>query len=178
MEAGEDRWSRGIIFFIIITMARDGPIYGNQVANLINEKTNGAWKPSAGSIYPALNRLTRRGLIERYDEKGKAMYKLTEKGSSLVKKIGERHLDSSPMAKFMGKMWMDAMNPENKARFMLSSMQNLGSSLEDNLKSIRTVFKNEKEYEVFLMNLELEIEKAHKILLDAKKELLETRGMK
>ena len=82
-------------------MARDGPIYGNQVANLINEKTNGAWKPSAGSIYPALNRLTRRGLIERYDESGKAMYKLTEKGSSLVKKIGERHLDSSPMAKLV-----------------------------------------------------------------------------
>lgn len=175
MESEEGRWSRGIVFFIILTMARDGPIYGNQVANLIYERTNGAWKPSAGSIYPALDRLARRGLIERYEEGGKVMYKLTDKGLSLIKKIGEGHLDNSPMMKFMGKLWMDVMNPEAKARFLLNSIQNVGSSLETNLKNIHSGFRNEKEYEVFLMTFELELERLTKILLDARKELLQSK---
>lgn len=178
MDREEGRWSRGIIFFIIITMARDGPIYGNQVANLIYERTNGAWKPSAGSIYPALDRLARRGLIQRYDENGKVMYKLTEKGSSLLKRIGERHSENSPMAKFMGKMWMDVLGPEEKARFLTNSVQNMVSSLNADLKNIRSGLENEKQYEIFLMTFELELEKALKLISDARSELVENQEVK
>ena len=84
MEPGEGRWNRGIIFFIILSMVKDGPIYGNQVANWISERTDGAWKPSAGSIYPALERLKHRGLIERYEDNGKVMYRITEKDYSSI----------------------------------------------------------------------------------------------
>ncbi|MCL6003553.1 MAG: helix-turn-helix transcriptional regulator [Thermoplasmatales archaeon] len=171
MEPAEDRWNRGIIFFIILTMAKDGPIYGNQVSNLISERTEGAWKPSAGSIYPALERLKHRGLIERYEEGGKVMYRITEKGSAFVSKIRERHFERSPISKFMGKLWMDVMSPEERTRFILSSAQHTADSLEENLKNIRTGLENSRQYEVFLMTYELELEKTLKILRDARKEL-------
>jgi DNA-binding PadR family transcriptional regulator len=178
METGEDRWSKGIIFFIIMTMARDGPIYGNQVVNLIYERTNGAWKPSAGSVYPALDRLTKKGFIKRYDDDGKVMYKITEKGSTFVKRIGERHINNSPMLKFMGKMWMDVLSPEDKARFLLNSIQNIVISLDGGLKYIHSGLENEKQFEVFLMSCEIEFEKGLKILADARKELTENKEVK
>lgn len=171
MEPGEGRWNRGILFFIILSMAKDGPVYGNQVANWISERTDGAWKPSAGSIYPALERLKHRGFIERYEEDGKVMYKITDKGSNFIAKIKSRHMERSPMAKFMGKVWMDAQNPEERMRYILSSAQHTAESLDENLKSIREGLENPKQFEVFLMSYELELEKTLKTLRDARKEL-------
>lgn len=178
MERGEGRWSKGVIFFIIMTLAQEAPIYGNQVANIIYERTNGAWKPSPGSVYPALERLTRRELIERYNENGKVMYKITGKGLEFVKKIGERHMNSSPMLKFMGKMWMDALGPEDKAKFILNSVQNMVTSLEVNLENIHNGFGNEKQFRLFLMSFEVELEKALRIISDAKEKSTEKEEVK
>ncbi|MEM3534615.1 MAG: PadR family transcriptional regulator, partial [Thermoplasmatales archaeon] len=76
---------------------------------MISEKTGGAWKPGAGSIYPALDRLRKRGFVERYEEGGKVMYKITEKGQALISKIKERHFEQSPISKYMGRLWMETM---------------------------------------------------------------------
>ena len=178
MEPGEGRWNRGIIFFIILSMAKDGPIYGNQVANWISERTDGAWKPGAGSIYPALERLKHRGLIERYEDNGKVMYRMTEKGSNFIAKIKSRHLERSPMAKFMGKLWMDAQNPEERMRFILTSAQRASESLEENLKNIREGTEDQKQFEIFLMSYELELEKTLKTLRDARNKLADSQVVK
>ncbi|MEM0133720.1 MAG: PadR family transcriptional regulator [Thermoplasmatales archaeon] len=178
MEAGEGRWNRGIVFFIILTMAKEGPIYGNQVSSAISEKTDGAWKPSSGSIYPALDRMARRGLLERYKDGGKVMYRITDKGSSLISKIMERRFERSPISKFMGRLWMDTMGSEEKTRFILGSAKNAADSLEENLKAIKEGLENKKEYEVFLMSYELELEKTLDILRKARMELTEIKEVK
>ncbi len=178
MEPGEGRWNRGIIYFIILTMAKDGPIYGNQISNLIWERTEGAWRPGAGSIYPALERLKRRGLIERYEEGGKAMYRLTEKGSALVAKIREKHFERSPVYKFMGKLWMDTMGAEGRMRFILTNAQHTSDSIEENLRSIKAGLENQREYEAFLINYELELEKTLMAVREAKKELSRNQEVK
>ncbi|MGC8645795.1 MAG: PadR family transcriptional regulator [Thermoplasmata archaeon] len=173
MEFDESGWNRGIIFFIILTMAKDGPIYGNQVSNFISEKTKGAWRPGAGSVYPALDRLTRRGLLERYEQDGRVMYRITEKGQSLIAKIRERHFERSPISKYMGRIWMDTMGPEERMRFILNSAQHMNESLAEILKGIGEGIANKKEFEAFLINYELELEKALKILGDARKKFSE-----
>ncbi|MEM0155334.1 MAG: PadR family transcriptional regulator [Thermoplasmataceae archaeon] len=178
MERGESRWNRGTIFFIILTMARDGPVYGNQIANLISERTDGTWKPSPGSIYPALKRLEHRGFIEKQEENGRVMYSITEKGISLISKIKDRHFERSPMAKLMGKLWIDMLNPEEMTRFIISSAKHMNAYLDTNLKNISENIGNLKEYEVFLMSYELELERALKILKDARKELTENQEAK
>ncbi len=178
MESGEGLRSRGIFFFIILTMAKDGPIYGNQVANLISDRTDGAWKPSAGSIYPALKRLTHRGFVEKYEEDGKVMYKITDKGASFIKKIREGHFERSPIAKYMGRFWLDTLSPEEKMRFILYMAQHTSESLEQNLEGIKKGLANQKEYEVFLMNYELELEKVLKIIKEEKKAQMESQEVK
>lgn len=172
MERGESRWSRGTIFFIILTMARDGPVYGNQIANLISERTEGTWKPSPGSIYPALKRLEHRGFIEKHEEGGRVMYSITEKGTSLISKIKDRHFEHSPMAKLMGRLWIDMLNPEEMTRFMLSSAKHMNAYLETNLNNVKKSIGNQKEFEVFLLSYEVELEKALKVLKDARNDLV------
>lgn len=156
-------------------MAKEGPIYGNQVSNLISERTDGAWKPSAGSIYPALERLKRRGLIESYKEDGKVMYRITERGSSFVAKIREKHFERSPISKFMGKLWMDTMGAEERTRFILNSAKHTADSLEENLEGIRKGLGDPRQYELFLMTYELELEKTLDILRDARKKLIKSK---
>ncbi|MEL9914580.1 MAG: PadR family transcriptional regulator [Thermoplasmatales archaeon] len=173
MDPENNRWNRGIIFFIILTMVKDGPIYGNQVANMISEKTGGAWKPGAGSIYPALDRLRKRGFVERYEEGGKVMYKITEKGQALISKIKERHFEQSPISKYMGRLWMETMGPEEKLRFLISSAQHINEFLSENLEGIMKNVENPKQYEAFLISLEVEAEKTIKIVNETRKKFLE-----
>ncbi|MEM0130048.1 MAG: PadR family transcriptional regulator [Thermoplasmatales archaeon] len=173
MDFENNRWNRGIIFFIILTMVKDGPIYGNQVANMISERTGGAWKPGAGSIYPALDRLRRKGIVERYEEGGKVMYRITEKGMALISKIKERHFEQSPISKYMGRLWMETMGSEEKLRFLISSAQHMNEFLSENLEGIMKSVENPKRYEAFMMSLEVEAEKTIKILDETRRKFLE-----
>ncbi len=68
---------------------------GYQIMTAIDERTNGAWKPSPGAIYPALQRLTHRNLIEPLEEAGddKQRYQLTEEGRRRVTEMVEAGLD-------------------------------------------------------------------------------------
>jgi len=165
-------WNKGIIFFIILTMATKGPIYGNQISNMISEETRGAWRPSAGSVYPALEGLSSRGLLERYEEDGKVMYRITEKGLSLIEKIKKKHFEFSPISRFMGRIWMETMMPQERMRFILNSAKQVNESLAENLKEIREGIVNKREYEIFLASYELELERTMKILKDERKEFL------
>ncbi|OWP56468.1 MAG: hypothetical protein B2I17_05195 [Thermoplasmatales archaeon B_DKE] len=173
MEPGERKLNRGIIFFIILIMAKDGPIYGSQVANKIYEKTDGTWKPSPGSIYPALKHLEHRGFIQKYDEDGKVMYSLTKKGSVFTSKITERHSERMHMFRMMGRLWTEMMSPDEMTKFIISSTKNVTSYLNENLEKIKASMETPKEYEVFLMSCEIELEKALKLVRNERKELVE-----
>jgi DNA-binding PadR family transcriptional regulator len=48
----------------------------------IEERTQGAWVPSAGSIYPMLQLLEEEGLIQAEESDGKRRYTLTETGTA------------------------------------------------------------------------------------------------
>ncbi|MGC8562316.1 MAG: PadR family transcriptional regulator [Thermoplasmata archaeon] len=178
MAPEEGKWNRGILFFIVLSMANEGPIYGNQVSNIINEKTEGAWKPSAGSIYPILHGMSRKGLIRKHEKDGKVMYEITDEGRNFVLKIRERHFERSPISRFMGKLWMDSMSPEERTRFILISAQHAADSLVENLKSIKQGIQNQKQYEAFLLSYELELERTLKILRDEREKLVQVQEVK
>ena len=51
------------------------------IMQAIAERTDGAWKPSPGAVYPALSQLEDEGLIEAFDNAGQKAFRLTEAGS-------------------------------------------------------------------------------------------------
>jgi len=57
-------------------------MHGYEMIKEIEERTDGAWTPSAGSIYPTLQMLEDEGLILGEESDGKRRFTLTETGAA------------------------------------------------------------------------------------------------
>jgi DNA-binding PadR family transcriptional regulator len=77
---GRRRMRRGDIRTAVLLALEDQPRHGYEVIQALEEKTGGAWRPSAGSIYPTLQLLEDEGLARSSEREGKRVYELTEEG--------------------------------------------------------------------------------------------------
>ena len=57
-------------------------MHGYEMIREIEERSDGAWVPSPGSIYPTLQLLEDEGLIRGEESEGKRRFTLTEEGSA------------------------------------------------------------------------------------------------
>ena len=63
---------RGDVRAAILALLREGPRNGYQIMSEIEERSGGAWRPSPGAVYPALQQLADEGLIEAEESGGRA----------------------------------------------------------------------------------------------------------
>lgn len=75
------RMGRGDVRAAILTLLTDEPMHGYQIIHEIEKRSNGAWKPSPGSVYPTLQMLADEGLILAKEADGRKTYSLTETGT-------------------------------------------------------------------------------------------------
>jgi DNA-binding PadR family transcriptional regulator len=68
----------------ILALLREGPLNGYQIMSEIEERSNGAWRPSPGAVYPALSQLADEGLIEGAESAGRRTFSLTDVGREYV----------------------------------------------------------------------------------------------
>jgi DNA-binding PadR family transcriptional regulator len=59
-------------------------VNGYQVIQQISERSDGAWRPSPGSVYPTIQQLQDEGLIETEDGRGRKTLSLTDEGRQYV----------------------------------------------------------------------------------------------
>jgi DNA-binding PadR family transcriptional regulator len=79
------RVKRGDVRAAALALLADGPRNGYQIIQDISERSGGLWKPSPGSVYPALQQLEDEGLIAATTgEGGRRAFELTEEGRSYV----------------------------------------------------------------------------------------------
>ncbi len=85
------RVRRGDVRAAILDLLAEGqPWNGYQIIQEIGARTQGVWRPSAGSVYPALQQLEDEALIRaEAGEDRRRMYTLTEEGRAYV----EEHAD-------------------------------------------------------------------------------------
>jgi DNA-binding PadR family transcriptional regulator len=74
---------------ILDLLAEGGQWNGYQLIQEIAGRTSGVWRPSAGSVYPALQQLEEEGLIAPEGEGRRRMYALTDEGRTYA----EEHAD-------------------------------------------------------------------------------------
>ncbi len=74
---------------ILDLLAEGGQWNGYQLIQEIAGRTSGVWRPSAGSVYPALQQLEDEGLIAPEGEGRRRMYSLTDAGRTYA----EEHAD-------------------------------------------------------------------------------------
>jgi len=80
------RVRRGDVRAAILDLLAEGqPWNGYQIIQEIGARTEGVWRPSAGSVYPALQQLEDEALIQtEAGEDRRRMYTLTEEGQAYV----------------------------------------------------------------------------------------------
>ena len=74
------RVGRGEVRAAVLSLLAEQPMHGYQIIREIEERTAGAWKPSAGSVYPTLQLLADEGLVSAEESNGRKTYSLTESG--------------------------------------------------------------------------------------------------
>lgn len=78
------RAGRGEVRSAVLALLAERPMHGYQIIREIEERSNGSWKPSAGSVYPTLQLLADEGLIRAEESNGRKIYSLTDAGREEV----------------------------------------------------------------------------------------------
>lgn len=78
-------FAHGQLRLYLLALLDDGPRHGYEVIQDLEQRFNGLYSPSAGTVYPRLAKLEEEGLVERTDEGRKAVYRITEAGREEVR---------------------------------------------------------------------------------------------
>ncbi len=79
------RVKRGDVRAAALALLAEEPRNGYQIIQEIGERSGGVWRPSPGSVYPALQQLEDEGLIQaETPEGGRRRYALTSEGQAYV----------------------------------------------------------------------------------------------
>lgn len=77
----------GAVSLWVLLLLSERPMYGYEIMRELERRFSGFWKPKTGTIYPALERLERNGLVTsriefRDEAPDRKHYALTDKGSA------------------------------------------------------------------------------------------------
>jgi DNA-binding PadR family transcriptional regulator len=75
---------KGDVRAAALALLAEGPRNGYQIIQEIAERSHGIWRPSPGSVYPALQQLEDEGLVRAEEDGGRRTYRLTGEGQTHV----------------------------------------------------------------------------------------------
>jgi DNA-binding PadR family transcriptional regulator len=80
---------RGDIRTAALLLLAEEPRNGYQVMQEVEERSEGWWRPSPGSVYPALSQLEDEGLIRTEERDGRKLFAITDEGRAVLAERGE-----------------------------------------------------------------------------------------
>lgn len=83
------QWLKGVVDLVVLSLVSRLPMYGYQIVKELERRAGNYLKFKNGTVYPALLRLERRGLVvSRWFQvtkgKGRRYYQITEKGRQFL----------------------------------------------------------------------------------------------
>ena len=83
------RMRRGDVRAALLVLLAEQPHTGYSLMEELERRSNGAWRPSPGSVYPTLQQLEDEGLIAQEPGEGRTPFTLTEAGKAYVEENRE-----------------------------------------------------------------------------------------
>lgn len=77
-------FAHGQLRLYLLALLSEGPHHGYEIMRDLEQRFNGLYTPSAGTVYPRLAKLEEEGLVQRSDDGRKATYTLTDAGRAEV----------------------------------------------------------------------------------------------
>ncbi len=78
---------KGALKYVILDLVKDKPSHGYEIIRALEERFNGFYTPSAGSVYPTLQMLEDMDYVTSAERDGKKVYAITDEG--------RRHLEEN-----------------------------------------------------------------------------------
>lgn len=118
----------GDLRFVVLALLGEQPRHGYELIKELEERTGGAYRPSAGVIYPTLAMLEDEGLIRPAGgEVGRKLFEPTEEGKKVVEE-SRAHVDA-----VFARMAEVAESSESSRPRIARAMANLGMALQNRL---------------------------------------------
>jgi len=92
---GRGRRRRGDVRTALLMLLAEEPRNGYQLMQTIEERSDGRWRPSPGSVYPTLAQLEDEGLIRGVERDGAKLFEITDQGRE---RLSESKVDPAPWA--------------------------------------------------------------------------------
>ena len=118
---------KGDFKVLVLRALGERPMHGYEIIKVMEERGHGFYKPSAGTIYPALRALLREDLVTVSGGPRRKTYKITAKGKASLQKRGA----------MMEKWWRQFesnVGPERAALF--KELRTTGRLLAANMRSV------------------------------------------
>ena len=165
---------RGLLLHYILRKIAQSPCHGYEILQDIDSKTEGAWRPGAGSIYPILKKLVANGYIKANEgTRGvdRKVYSITQRGLDSIKEDEKLFLNSGRNWMAMRRLFIELMRPEQLARFMSDGTKGQFELTQEIVTSrMGELSSKEKEYILreYVLNLERQLEWANAALRDVR----------
>ena len=98
---------RVIWMYALATMDRERSVYGYALAERISARTDGAWRPGPGAIYPALNSLVERGAARVSRDGVRRIYTITPRGRTILRRIRATIAGAGREAPDLSRLWAE-----------------------------------------------------------------------
>ncbi|MFW9907504.1 MAG: PadR family transcriptional regulator [Candidatus Thorarchaeota archaeon] len=133
---------RGFLRLLILRLLRNRELTGTQIMEILEERSNGKWRPSPGSIYPLLSSLEKERVIEEVRIEGRSKsYTLSEKGDEHFIELGKHKGAVEDRTRLHRLVWMQMLDPVDQAlfhthgiRLAIEHLDDLQKQLTDNQK--------------------------------------------
>lgn len=166
---------KGLLRHYILHKISQKPIHGYEVIQDIDSKTEGAWKPGAGSLYPILKKLVSEGLIKSdtttAEEPTRRVYQITPKGVEELKKSKEIFASFQHRWGFLRKLFIELTDPEQLANFFVEGSNRQFQFAQEMLESkAGRIPESEMEYMLkeYALNLERQLNWTNRMIAQLK----------
>ena len=129
---------RGVLIHWMLHRIAANPTHGYEILSEIDTKSEGAWRPGPGSVYPILNKLKREGLIESEGKVGKAdqrKYRITPKGIAHIEESKETFRMMMKRLGYLRGLFVDLIGPDEIAGFLVDGAKKQFDFAKDVLTS-------------------------------------------
>jgi DNA-binding PadR family transcriptional regulator len=117
---------RGLLRYYILHRISIKPIHGYEILKDIEGKTEGAWRPGPGSIYPILKWLLSKGYVKPDKAEGETssrIYQITPKGTKFLEDSKEIFSNAGKRWSAMRNIFIDILDSEQIVRFFIDGSQ-------------------------------------------------------
>jgi len=158
---------RGLLhFYALLSIARK-PMHGYDLMKEIELKTEGAWRPGPGAVYPVLQKLVKQGYIAAKRKSGNGpthvLYEITTSGLRNIASAKKAMRSSTERLNLMSSLFIDLMEPDDLVRFILNAVELQISLVNMIIESDRSGLTEQDKLFVlrqYSLNLERELTRA------------------